>query len=347
MSAIANSFDANVNVGNKTNQISQVFGDLKKDTNHKDIDSDFVGANKNVGDGEFRDLMGGVFNYKHVDKDKDAEISAGDIYINDAFNLLNEMLLGNGIAGVKLVGLDGDSFTLAVDGVAGSKDFMVFEGQAAEEAIRLVDEQQGLSAGGSGFDINQDGKNQFAILDASDAANFIKVGAGGKLGTYDGPNNLSQDDLDDFLEEVLIGDGYAGVKILDVDEKSISLMLSGGGGTDTLLITGIGDILAGIDAQSNFNAARDDDNGFRFVGGDEDGGNSSGGQNNPSNDLFRSFAGGQFNENDGDGFLAALVEAGGQLSDDNETINLVGVDSDDFTIEYIHGGTTDYFVFDA
>ena len=59
------------------------------------------------------------------------------------------------------------------------------------------------------------------------------------------------------------------------------------------------------------------------------------------------------NDNDFNGaadLLDALVEGGGSISDDDETLSLVGVDSDSFTFSYeqIVGGDsfTDIFVFD-
>lgn len=356
MTDISESFDANVNVGNKNNQIAQIFGDLNKDTEFKDTDRDFVGSNGHVGDGEFRDLMGGVFNYKHVDKDKDGTISDGDIYINDAYDLLKEMLLGDGIEGVELVGLDGDSFTFAVEGKGGSVDYMVFEGQAAEEAIALVDAEESSDTSNV-FDLNAgNSKSQFAILDLEkDAADFLKVGNSGELAgnELDVGNRLNADDVPAILEQVLTDGGYTGVELIDVDASSIALSFTGWNGTkDTLLITGIEDALALVEGGPlndfiNNTNSRTQANDFEI----------NGPTNVPDGSLLDTFDfGNQISQSDinrGTGdtdLLDALVAAGGSISDADETISLIGVDSDSFTFAYeqtVDGQTfTDIFVFD-
>lgn len=350
MTHITTAFDDLVNVGNKANQISQIFGDLQKDTIGDDpnkqgraADRDFVGSNGHVGDGEFRDLMGGVFNYRHVDRDKDGELSDGDIYINDAYDLLNEMLTGDGIEGVELVGLDGDSFTLAVDGKGGSTDFMVFEGRAAEEAIAMVDAQQVNGVTGNVFDLNAgNGVSQFAILDlsaeAGDPSLSLRIGDSGELSSdLDVGNNLDAEDVPAILEQVLTMGGYAGVELIDVDASSIALSFNGGNGSkDTLLITGIEDALALVeggplnDFLNNTNT-RTQSNDFEI----------NGPTNVPDGSLLDSFNfGNQISNSDitrGNGdtnLLDALVAAGGSISDADETISIIGVDSDSFTFSY-------------
>lgn len=371
MSDISVSFDDSVNVGDTTNQIAQIFGDLgeasgckRKDKGgDKAKDKESIGSTSEVGDGEFRDLVGKKLKYKHVDKDNDGEISDGDKYVNEAYDLLREILVGDGIEGVELVGLDGDSFTLKVEGPGGSVDFLIFEGRPAEEAIALVDAEQD-STTSNVFDLNAGNKfSQFAILDASDPDAFLKVGNSGDLADgIDYGNKLEADEIPALVEQILLSGGYSGVEIIDVDANSISLSFAGWNGSkDTLLITGIEDLLTELeggplnDLINNFGLpgpgsppasdfeidgptnTPDDVDGSLFAALEAEYGVNFGNTltngNNP-------------NSKDDNNLLEILVAEGGQVSDEDETLTLVGVDSDSFTFSYTVGEQTDYFVFD-
>lgn len=322
-------FDARVSLHNTKNQIATVLDDDSGDG----WDRDNIGRFDNVGNGELRALIGGILNHTNA-------------HGNDAEKILAELLLGDGIDGVELVGLDGDSFTIAAS-TGGNTDYLVFENDAAEEAIAAVDARQGLSAGGSGFDLNLDGKSQFAILDLSDPDASIRVGASGKLtGELDVGNSFTAGDLAGFLDAVLLGEGYAGAQIIDVDGDSIAVQFEGWrGAKDTLLITGIADALEVVSA-----GPLDD---FIKKGFDQQNFEIDGPTNVPDGSLLDSFDfGNQLNNNKGEApainrLLDALVKGGGSISDADETIALVGVDSDSFTFSYENpAGAIDIFVYD-
>jgi len=323
-------FDRRIVLHDAKNQISTVLDDDSGDG----WDRESIGRYNNVGDGEFRSLIGGILNHTNA---------AG----NDAEVILAELLLGDGISGVELVGLDGNSFTVAV--TQGNKtDYLIFENDAAEEAIATVDAAHGLSAGASGFDLNLDAKSQFAILDLSEPGTSIRVGASGKLtNELDVGNSFTASDLAGFLDAVLLGEGYSGATIIDVDGDSIALQFDGWrGAKDTLLITGIGDALEVVEA-----GPLDD---FIKKGFDRQDFEINGPTNVPDGSLLDSFDFGNRLSTSDKGEKAAindlpdaLVNNGGSISDADETISLVGVDSDSFTFSYENAsGAIDIFVYD-
>ncbi|MEM1133999.1 MAG: hypothetical protein AAGH53_13790 [Pseudomonadota bacterium] len=322
---MALNFDNRVDVKNKHNQIAVVFGDDSGDGK----DRDHVGGTRAVGDGEFRSLVGGVMNY-HEKRG-----------VNDAQNILEELLFGDGISGVELIGLDGDSFTISASN-GRATDFMIFEGDAAAAAIANLQTER-LDAG--------DNRSQFHVFDASNPDERLSILGGGDYG--DGvhfPNTLRNGnfDFDAFLTQLLTNGGYDSATVIDVDGSSIALSLARGGRkADTLVITGLEDALGALATANRDDLFKGDDIAFGIVSAD-----TSFSFNSSKGDLLSDIVGnllngsGQRNFNEANQLLDALIEAGGELSDDDETITLVGVDSDSLTIEYTFGGDTTVVVYD-
>ncbi|MCV6596070.1 MAG: hypothetical protein OIF40_03155 [Mangrovicoccus sp.] len=218
------------------------------------------GGSKAIGDGELYDTISGALN-----------IYRGD---NDVQDLLTELLLGMndgdcpdglsdgvaGIDGVKLLGLDSNSFTIQLTNAHGATDTMVFSGAGVEKILEDV------AAMSNQIDI-ADNSHQFAIIDAAALeACFASYDIGtpsGELAQIIGYNGISAggfflpDDVLELLSEFFTGQyswwdfcetipGIDGVELIDVDADSFAFSVNG----DTILITNAGDQIAAASSQA-------------------------------------------------------------------------------------------------
>ena len=172
----------------------------------------------------------------------------------DAGPLLSEILLGDGVEGVTLNTLDDDSLTLAFTNAAGVTDLVAWDNVAP-----IAD----LAAGS--VDVADD-QNEFAVFSVS-SDDEIEVGdvsaVSEELAEIAGEDGLDGGDLEALFGKILSGDGVEGVEHITVDNDSVTLALSNGSATDTIVLDGVADAIAAVAS------ADDDDNGTE--GDDTDG----------------------------------------------------------------------------
>ena len=173
--------------------------------------------------------------------------------VEDAGPLLSEILLGDGVEGVTLNTLDNDSLTLAFTNAGGVTDLVAWDNVAP-----IAD----LAAGS--VDVADD-QNEFAVFSVSpdDEIGLGDVSAvSEELAEIAGEDGLDGGDLEALFGEILSGDGVEGVEHVTVDNDSVTLSLSNGGATDTIVLDGAAEAIAAVAS------ADDDDDGDD--GGDDD-----------------------------------------------------------------------------
>ncbi|MBE9102729.1 hypothetical protein [Vacuolonema iberomarrocanum] len=237
-----------VDIKNVDQQLARVDTDAVK--------SLFIGGGKSnarntVGE-EFAEITGGT-RIDFVDKGRKR---------NELPDLLEAVLTSSrneapGLEGVELVSLSEDTFTLAINGAAGSKNFIEFTGSAAEAAIDSV-----LFTLGNGKPaINlKNSASQVAFFD-TDAMSSIFVGssnaASAEAKAIIGGSSLNIAEAEDLLTAVVTGKasngtaGVEGVELVGLTDEGFTLRIDGQAATrDTLIFGGEGalDAIAAADA---------------------------------------------------------------------------------------------------
>ena len=167
----------------------------------------------------------------------------------DAGPLLSEILLGDGVEGVTLNTLDNDSLTLAFTNAGGVTDLVAWDNVAP-----IAD----LAAGS--VDVADD-QNEFAVFSVSpdDGIELGDVSAvSEELAEIAGEDGLDGGDLEALFEEILSGDGVEGVEHITVDDDSVTLALSNGSATDTVVLDGAAEAIAAV-ASTDDDTDDDDD----------------------------------------------------------------------------------------
>lgn len=249
-------FTGDVNVRDSISQLDILTVDMGINYNLQ------IGGTRQVSD-EFRDVVGGSF-----------QINPRE---NDLEDVLSELLVGTfdaaggedadadaeiGIDGVELVGLGGDTVSIAVSNGTGAIDTLVFEGSAAVAAITAVADANVVADKDSGINF-KDGVSDFAVIDVDgdtfrfDTGAVARVGNGELRDVVGGQisANASDNDLEDLLSELFFGTfdasggedvdtddvaGIDGVALLGITADSVALSFDVGDSVDTILFTGDG-----------------------------------------------------------------------------------------------------------
>ena len=244
-------------------------------------------------------------------------------------SLLEAIVLGDGVPGVTLVGLDVDNATFQVE-LLGATDTIVVDG------INGI--VSGLETGE--FDIDND-ESEFAIFSLDDEDEFRLT---------DG-NVLDADRVQSLLAQEITGD-LPRVEITGIDQDNITVEIADGDATDTLIIDQAQEQIAAV-ARDFVNVSNDegelgvldasgDGDDFIFVGdsgdvSDEFEDLASGGESGG----FPAFA---------DAFVIGEAEALAMvrevvLGDGVDGVTLLNIDDDTATIR-VDGDSEDIIVFD-
>lgn len=327
-----------------------------------------IGGTRAVGDGELRDVVGGVLNVNKRD--------------NDIKDILSELLLGRtdkakesdgvaGISGVELVGLDQDSFTITLENGRGVKDTIVFQGEGVAKIIEEVAEMSG------GVDV-KDNRSAFEIITV-DADNHLYVagsdapksnvhigGTSGELNDIVGGSgigiNNNANDVERLVDEIVTGSndspkdtdadpdntpGIDGVELIDLDMNSFAVQTQKGDATDTILFVGEGvaNAIASVAGQADIKNSASQLEIIDVTGTVNE---HIGGTNGELNQVI----GGKINVKQGVDDVASLVDelttgtGGGDGAPGIDNVRLIGLDGDSVTVEISQrGDAPDIIVF--
>ncbi|MDW4497125.1 hypothetical protein R5H30_03960 [Sulfitobacter sp. D35] len=268
-----------------------------------------------------------------------------------------------GLDGVEIVSLTSESFTIAIDGSGGSKDYYTFTGDAAATAI--------ASISGGHIDI-KNSKSQVAIFD-TDAVSSIWIGGGKsdarnlvgeEFAEITGGSRIHDHEVEGLLAAATSGSswtnpdahGLGGVELLTLTDDEFTLTIDAAGPTrDTIIFKGAdaADAIVSvadehIDIKNNktqvgyFDVTRADST--FFLGG---GASDKSIVSDEFNDLV---AGSQLNKSEVLSIFEAITSGGSwgnPGSNGLDRVELVGMDNDSFTIALDTGGpAVDYIIFD-
>ncbi|MEM1129956.1 MAG: hypothetical protein AAGH83_05465 [Pseudomonadota bacterium] len=259
--------------------------------------------------------------------------------------------------GVSLVSLSCDSFTLALDGAAGSTNFIEFSGTSAEQAIESV--LFTLDSGGPAANF-KNSASQVALFDMdSHGSVFIGEAAvvGAEADQIIGGSSMSKAEATELFEAVVSGKqengtaGVEGVELLDLTDEGFTLEFEGQAATkDTIIFKGQGAIDAiaaadaakgvdfkdGVTALDIFDVASESS---EFVG-----------DTNPNTigaDFDALIGGSKIHNHQVLDIFEALISGNGRNGVSGlEKVDLIGLNNTSFSIAVNSaGGNTDYILF--
>ena len=327
----------NVDIRDPNQQLARVTFDESND-------SVFIGGGYNdardiVGE-EFAEITGGT----RINADELDEI-LGAIFTSDRGE-------APGLEGVDLVSVSSDSFTIAIDGRAGSKNFIEFSGSEAEAAIDGVLSQVGND--NYGLDLKNN-RSQVTLFNTDDV-NSIFVGsqsaASDEVDEIIRGSRLHVNEVADLYLAAVSGRadngtaGLDGVELIGITDEGFALRIDAGGDTvDTIIIEGEaaleaiaqGDELRSTDLRDGFTAfdvfdlSQED---REFIGG--------------TDGELRDVIGGQLEAGDVLNLFDALISGNGKACNTHGVadVTLVGLSATSFAIRIDSaGGNADFILF--
>ena len=238
---------------------------LTKNGDIKNVDQQLVRVDTDATTNVF--IGGGKSNAKSLVGEEFADITGGTkINFSSKNNELPDLLeailnssrnTAPGLSGVELVSLSKDTFTIAINGTAGSKDFYEFSGSIASAAINSV-----LFTLGNGKPaINlKNSASQVAFFN-TDVMSSIFVGDSGAASpeakSLIGGSSLKVDEVENLFTAVVTGKasngtaGVEGVDLIGLTDEGFTLRIEGQASTkDTIIFGGQGAIDAIVAADT-------------------------------------------------------------------------------------------------
>jgi len=243
-----------VDIKNPNQQLARINTDLQN--------SVFIGGGKSdaariVGQ-EFADITGGT-----------------RINNNELVPLLQALLNSNrrtapGLVGVEIASLSSESFTLAINGNAGSLNYIEFSGGAARAAIDTVL----FTLGNGNFGLDLKNANSQVTLFNTDLTQSIFVGSAAQTDSQEirdiiGGSSLSVAEVSNLFAASVSGrasngtSGVEGVDLISLTDRGFTLQIGASGNSvDTIIVEGSGAISAiasadaarGVDLKDGFTA---------------------------------------------------------------------------------------------
>lgn len=153
------------------------------------------------------------------------EGDADALFSGDVGAVIEDVLTGDGVLGVTLIGVDQDNVSLAV-ALAGTIDTLVID--QIQDIIAGIAETVGFA--------NRD--NEFGVADLADSDVISSGGAAAISGEFRDivGGQFVASEVSDLLFELLLGDGVDGVDVVDLDDDTLTLSLTNSFGVADILV---------------------------------------------------------------------------------------------------------------